>query len=172
MQGSNYNAVMSGASRPDSPPSTPTNSTSAPASAARAAPVEVRVVNWPLRDEPWRACAMLLMLAGLAIATGDQLGVPAGALAAVVLAVAAWRLWIPVTWELNSHGVTETVFGRSIRIPWNAIGSWRDYPGGVLLLPEPDPAPALALRGRFVAWRKHRLEVLALLEYYVGRALP
>lgn len=159
---------MTGASRSDPPPSNSTNSTPPPAS--RPAPADVRVVNWPLRDEPWLAWTLLIVLAGSAVVAGEQLGVLAGVLAAVALAVAAWRLWLPVTWELNSHGVTETAFGRSIRIPWNAIGAWRDYPGGVLLLPDPDAAPVLALRGRFIAWRKHRLEVLALLEHYLGRA--
>lgn len=137
--------------------------------ALRVAPPDLRLVNWPLRDEGWRAWGLLTVLAAAATAVGWKLtSLPAGLLAGTALAVAAWRLWIPVTWELGYSGITETVLGRSVRIPWTSIAGWREYRAGVLLLPEADAAPILALRGRFVAWRSQRAELLALLEHYVG----
>lgn len=137
--------------------------------ALRVAPPDLRLVNWPLRDEGWRAWGLLTVLAAAATAVGWKLtNLPAGLLAGTALAVAAWRLWIPVTWELGYSGITETVLGRSVRIPWTSIAGWREYRTGVLLLPEADAAPILALRGRFVAWRNQRAELLALLEHYVG----
>lgn len=154
---------MSSSGRSDRTHSSPT--------APRPAPAEVRVVNWPLRDEGWSAALRLLLFVAIVIVTGWKLDAYAAALGALALAVAAWRFWIPVTWELNSHGVTETVLGRSQRIPWTAIGGWREFGSGVLLLPEADLAPVLALRGRFVAWGRHRIEVLAQLEHYAGPAL-
>ena len=114
----------------------------------------------------------LAVLVAVSLAVGWKLeSVLSGGLAAVALAVAAWRLWLPVTWDLGYGGVTETVMGRAVRIPWTAIAGWREYRSGVLLLPEADTAPILALRGRFLAWRNRRADVMALLEHYVGRSV-
>jgi hypothetical protein len=140
--------------------------------ALRVAPPDVRLVNWPVRDDAWRAGPTLLAITLIAVVVGWKLASPAsGALAAIALAVAGWRIWLPVTWELGYSGVSETVLGRTLRIPWSSIAGWREFPGGALLLPEADPSPLQALRGRFIAWRNHRAELRAILEHYVGQPL-
>ena len=89
------------------------------------APRSIRIVNWPLRDGGIRAWLMLLILGGSAACAGiiAQSGLMGG-VCFVALAIAAWRLWIPVTFEFRSRGVMYGVLGITRQIPWTRIARY------------------------------------------------
>lgn len=131
-------------------------------------PPLVRWRSWPLRDNP---LVGVLILAGVLVAgmyvfrASTQLHLAVGA--AAVLAVAGWRFFVPVTFELNSEGVHQWVFGRHRRIPWTEIRKHRIFPSGTLLLPYEREAPIDVLHGLFLPWGRRREEILAQLRYYL-----
>ena len=83
-----------------------------------APPPSLQIVNWPLRDDGIRGWLMVVLLVGVAAVAGEVAhSVPMGSVAFVALATAAWRLWIPVRFEFNTKGITETVFGPGAASP-------------------------------------------------------
>ncbi len=133
------------------------------------APRSVRVVNWPLRDGGLRAWGMLLLL-GL-IATSAGVVAESGAMGGVcfaALAIAAWRLWVPVTFEFRSRGVIYSVLGRSRRIPWTHIARYEDRPRGLLLFAEDDTSPLATLRSIHVQWNGQRAAILEVMAFYTA----
>lgn len=91
--------------------------------------------------------------------------------ALAVLLIALWRYFVPVTFELSSDGVTQSVLGRKRRIPWRAIARHETADAGVLLLGEEDPSLMAPLRGLYVPWGSHRDEVLRHMSYYLGKTV-
>jgi hypothetical protein len=136
--------------------------------APRSPPPEVTVTNWPLRDDGpagW-------VLAVAASAAGPLAAWLAGSaamgwLVAAVLAVALWRLWLPVTYEFGYRGITQSCLGRARLIPWRSLSRYEVYSGGVPLSADPDRSPLSALRSVFVCWGGKRAEIMAHVEYYV-----
>ena len=82
-------------------------------------------------------------------------------------ATAAWRLWIPVRFEFNAKGITETVFGRRRRIPWTDFARYEVRRGGVLLLADSEPSVLAPFRGLFVRWRDQRDKLLETLDFFL-----
>ena len=130
-------------------------------------PRSARVVSWPLRDGGFRAWAMLMGLGLIAsgagfIAASALMG--GGCFAA--LAVAAWRLWVPVTFEFRSRGVIYTVLGRARQIPWTQIARYEVRPRGLLLFAEADTSPLAALRSVYIPWNGQRAAILEVVGFY------
>jgi hypothetical protein len=134
----------------------------------RIAPEEVTLVVWPLRQRPVESLLLVAVAAGTSCFVGWWTRQPlvGGALAAA-LAIVLWRTWLPVTYVLGLSGVTQTVLGRTRRIPWSAIRSFELQPDGVLLSPDRDLVPLSPLRGLYLPWLGEREKVLAHLEYYL-----
>jgi hypothetical protein len=133
------------------------------------APRSVRVVNWPLRDGGLRAWGMLFFL-GL-IATSAGLVAKSGLMGGVcfaALAIAAWRLWVPVTFEFRSRGVIYSVLGWSRRIPWTQIARYEDRPRALLLFAEDDTSPLATLRSIHVQWNGQRAAILEVIAFYTS----
>lgn len=137
----------------------------------RAAPEEVTISDWGLRDRPlatWVAMTVAALASWLgAWATRSA---TAGAVVAIVLAISLWRTWLPVRYQLGASGITQSVFGRARRIPWTAIQRYEVQARGVLLLADPAATPLGPLRGFVMPWGAHREQVLALLEFYLPNA--
>lgn len=87
--------------------------------------------------------------------------------AALVLAVSAWRFFVPVTFELNAEGVHQWILGRHRRIPWSEIRDHQIFSSGVLLLPYEQASPIDVMHGLFLPWGLRRDEILAQLRYYL-----
>jgi len=134
----------------------------------RAAPEEVTVGDWGLRDRPLGSSVAVTLATGTswiaAWGTGNLL---AGLLVAGVLAIILLRTWLPVRYQLNGSGVGQSVFGWRRQIPWTAIQSYEVKGSGVLLLADAGQSPLGPLRGFFVPWGGHRGQVLALLDFYL-----
>jgi hypothetical protein len=135
------------------------------------APEEATVLNWPLWQEGLRAWGLLAGSLLFAAAIGWKLH-SGLAMAGLILAFMAilWRLWLPVRYEFRRHGIVQVVLGRRRRIPWTTIDSYRVTPSGVLLLPVLAGRSATALHGLFIAWGGRRAEIIAHLDFYVGRS--
>jgi hypothetical protein len=130
------------------------------------APDDVAVWNWPLRDEGLRSWALLGGVIILVALVWAIWGNPAFALFAyAMLALALWRLWLPVKWELGLTGVTMVVLGFRRRIPWLSIARFEMRDDGVWLFADRDPS---AQRGTFIGYAGERDRIKACIEYYLG----
>jgi hypothetical protein len=131
-------------------------------------PPLVRWRSWPLRENPLIGMLALAGLVGAGMyvywATG-RMHLAIGA--ALALAVAGWRFFVPVTFELNSEGVHQWFLGRHRRIPWTEVRRHRVFRSGTLLLPYERDAPIDVLHGLFLPWGRRREEILAQLRYYL-----
>ena len=94
-----------------------------------------------------------------------------GGLCFVALALAAWRLWIPVTFEFRSKGILYSVFGRTRQIPWTRVARYEVRPRGLLLYADHAPPPLAALRSLFISWRGERTAILEAVEFYMHYAV-
>jgi len=137
------------------------------------APVEVTVVDWPVRDQPVGASLALALAAGavwLAVWTTGNAVV--GILVGVALAVTLWRTWLPVKYQLGGGGVEQKVLGFSRRMAWNSIRHYEIRGDGVVLFFDDDLSKQTPLRGIYVRWVAQREAVLANLQHYLpGRIL-
>jgi hypothetical protein len=87
-----------------------------------------------------------------------------------LLAVAAWRYFVPVQYEINPQGVFQEVFGMRHRISWRSIGHVELGRDGLLLAPA--RVCCAACRGLYLPWGRHRAEVLALVHYHLHQFHP
>ena len=90
-----------------------------------------------------------------------------GLAALAALAVALWRFFLPVVFELSEKGVDQRLLGRQRRIPWEAIGRHEVRSAGVLLLPHDDRSAMAPMRGLYLPWASRRDEVLAHVRHYL-----
>jgi hypothetical protein len=129
---------------------------------------DLRLVNWPLRQDglrPWLLLAMLALAIGVVIASGSPV---AGMASLVALLLSAWRLWTRVTFELGPRGIVQTIWGRSYRIAWREFARYQAFRKGVLLLVDIEPTPLDAFRGLFIRYDNRREEVLRAVDQYMG----
>jgi len=87
-------------------------------------------------------------------------------LAVAALAATAWRLFVPVVFEVSEAGIDRWVFGRRRHIPWEAIHRHEVGPDGILLFSDDDRCPLRLLRALHVPWGTHADEVLTQLRHY------
>lgn len=131
------------------------------------APRSVRVVNWPLRDGGFRAWGMLSGLSAVAAGAGVTAGSGVmGGVCFIALAMAAWRLWVPVTFEFRSRGVVMTVLRRSRQIPWTQIARYEARKHGLLLFAEVDTSPMATLKSIYIRWVGQRPAILEVVKFY------
>lgn len=134
--------------------------------ARRTAPPPLMWRVWPLEEGGPTAWLLALVLGGAVLLAGWQTRSAISALlAGAVAALSAWRYFVPVHYEVNSHGVFQTVLGRRRRISWRAIGRVEVCRDGVLIAPIDRLSPAL--RGIYLPWGTHRAGLLASINYYV-----
>jgi hypothetical protein len=111
----------------------------------------------------WLLTMVMLLLAALAG------WIMASALWAVLvcglLALAAWRYFVPVYFEIGPQGIFQEVLGRRQRISWRSIGHVEVGRDGLLLAPR--DVCCAAFRGLYLPWGRHRAEVLTLVDYHL-----
>jgi hypothetical protein len=125
---------------------------------------ELRVVNWPLRDVPLEALAAVIVCAVVGGVSGYlSSSWSMGVLAAVVLALAVWKLWFPIVCDLGPAGITLSVAGGQRHVAWRQIDQVRVWRRGVLLVGRgPDPG----LCGLYLPWTRHPGLVQEFFEQY------
>jgi hypothetical protein len=136
------------------------------AAVARNSPAPIVWRSWPLADGGRQLWLLIAALTAVAVVVGYATESATATAASVALvAVAAWRMFVPVVFELNALGISQHLLGRIRRIPWSAIEYARLGAEGVFF--SLDGAPLADLRGLYVPWEGRRNEVLALVEYYL-----
>jgi hypothetical protein len=136
----------------------------------RAAPEEVTIDDWGLRDRPLASAVAIMLAAGAswlaAWATGS---VAMGAAAIAALAVVLWRSWLPVRYQLNGSGITQSVWGWRKHTPWSAVAGYKAGESGAFVQGGTGSGPIGSLQGFLLPWANRREEVLEVLEFYVPR---
>ena len=147
-------------------------STNDPLLRPRPIPDEVWLVDWPLREEPIGSSLVLALVAGagwLAVwATGSAV---TGGVMFALLALTLWRTWLPVRYQLGAGGVVQSVLGWERRIAWLEIGRYELQDDGVVFFRDAEAAALAALNGVYMRWGNQREKVLAVLEFYLPRAV-
>lgn len=134
---------------------------------------QLTIHNWPLLHEPVIAWFTLSLIAAVSYGAASLAGTAtAGLLIGAGLGAAAWRLWMPVRFEIGPTGISQIVLRRRRRITWNSIGAWRAVRKGVLLSPFSGPPLRTALRGIYIHGGPRQGELVACLQYYLRAHSP
>jgi len=131
---------------------------------------EVRVVNWPLRDDPRSAVAV----AGCCVAVGLLASVVAGSwsmglLSSGALGMATWKLWVPIACDMGPAGITLSVWRWRRHIAWRQIDHVQCESRGVFLCGAGAGREALGWGSLYLPWRRQTNLVAEFHDYY-GRA--
>ena len=134
------------------------------------APPDLVWQSWPLLDNaPWSWCVVpgLVALSWLVTtATGEPI---LGIAAAAALAIALWRLFLPVRYEIGPSGICRIVLGRRSLLRWRRVRHIEVRRSGVMLFERRDVPPLDALRALYLPCAKHRDMVIQLAEKYRGQ---
>lgn len=132
-------------------------------------PETVRVVSWPLRDGGLAVWLTAIAIAGVAGAAGlVSQNWAMGTICFAALTLSSWRLWLPVTFELGTKGVTQSTLVLRWRIPWRSFARYEKRPQGVWLFAGAEPTPFASLRGVYVPWADDEERVLAVLDFFLS----
>lgn len=131
-------------------------------------PPVLRLSCWTARDKPLLATLVLAAFGGLAV-VGATLSesVAMGCLSFGALVLSAWRLWVPVSYEIGPRGITQELLRRQRLIRWSDVGRCELRPYGVLLLPDSEVATHSVLRGLYIHCYA-REKLLETVEYYLS----
>jgi hypothetical protein len=136
----------------------------------RAAPDEVTINDWGVRDRPLATSVALTLAAGASwLAAWASGSFAIGAIVAALLVAILWRTWLPVLYQLNGSGITQSVLGWRRHLPWTAFASYEARESGAFLYADSGGRPLGSLRGFLLPWGPRREQILAVLEFYVPR---
>lgn len=131
-------------------------------------PPPVQWWSWPIRQRVGRTAAVFGgLVAAWALVRWMTGQLHLSLLAMGALALSLWRFFVPVGFELNADGVTQSLLGWQRHIPWTAIRRYEVRGAGVLLLAQADRCPIDLMRGLYLPWGEHREEVLAHVRYHL-----
>jgi hypothetical protein len=91
-----------------------------------------------------------------------------GVVCFVSLMLSCWRLWLPVTFELGTKGITQSTLVFRWRIPWRYFARYETRHRGVWLLNDAEAAPFSILRGTYVPWSDQAVQVRAVLDFFLS----
>jgi hypothetical protein len=83
-------------------------------------------------------------------------------------ALATWRYWLPVDFDLDASGITQRLGRRRWRIPWTSVGGYTLRPQGVALWPTGADGLAAAARAIVIPWNGQRDALLAAIADHLG----
>ncbi len=131
-------------------------------------PLQLQLVNWPLRDQPRRSIVMILLLVLVSILTGlASESLSMGLLAGSAALTASWRYWLPVTYEIGPYGIRQLVFKRVRRLSWRQVGRVEIRNQGIRFLPDHDPAQLANLRGLYIYHPGQEETLKHVVNYYL-----
>ena len=110
-----------------------------------------------------------LGMAGLGVAAAFVSGNSSmGTVCFAALMFSCWRLWLPVTFDLGTKGITQSTLVFRWRIPWRCFARYETRQRGVWLLIDAEPAPLSTLRGIYLPWSDQEDQVLAVLDFFLA----
>ena len=89
-------------------------------------------------------------------------------LAAVALAAALWRMWLPIDFELDARGIQQIVLGRRRFWPWSHFARYEVDPQGVALIRDPRAYPLARAKGLYISAAREHVELVQLVDLYLG----
>ena len=114
-------------------------------------PLQVQLINWPLRAHRNRSICLVLAITLTALVTGMMSdSVSMGLLAGITLVIASWRYWLPVNYEIGPYGIRQTVWKYVRRVSWQQVGRIEFRQHGIRFFPDRDPAQLANLRGLYI----------------------
>lgn len=147
----------------------PSTTTLAQNSQLTGPPADVRLTNWPLRDDGISGWAFLLVVVGVAVGAGYVSGsVVMGLLSFCALWLSMWRMWLPVRFEFGPKGILQTAMGRRRRITWSSIRRHQVRRRGVLLVTSSSPVAMTVFSSIYIRWRNQPESLISIVEYYLG----
>lgn len=145
---------------------------SAPSSRRAVSPTSstVEIQSWPIRDEGLRGWSPLAAALLLSIfLSNSSVGVGAGVVAFVLLAIASWRSWMPVRFFLDTRGLRFCLGRRERLLPWPLVAGYRVERHGVTIFPATKGITGIdSLRGIYVPFADQQDAVLAMLDDFKG----
>ena len=145
------------------------SASSAQATTRLRVPETVRIVSWPLRDSGPQVWLAALGIIGVGVASGlISQNWQMGTFCFAALMFSCWRLWLPVTFELGTKGITQSTLVFRWRIPWRCFARYESRERGVWLLSDAEPTSFSTLRGIYVRWADQQEQVLAVLEFFLS----
>lgn len=85
------------------------------------------------------------------------------------LAVAQWRLWLPIGFELDARGVQQIVMGRRKFWPWAEFARYEVDPQGVALIRDPRDYPLARAKGVYISTARRHMELVYVVDAYLSR---
>lgn len=128
---------------------------------------ELRVVNWPVRDDPAYALGVFVLVAacGAAVAAAAGSG-SIGLIVLIALLLTTWRLWLPVTCELTPAGLTLRFLRWQRQVRWRQVTDVAVVSRGVVLRCHAATGRPRRVINFFVPWRHHPHLVVDFFAYY------
>ncbi len=132
---------------------------------SRSSNSEVILLNWPLIQDGWRSVFYVSLTVAVALLTGWVTGhKPSAMLAALTLAISMWRFWLPVRFQFNYNGITQTVLGRRSLVAWRCVQRCELLRHGIFFYFTPDRSPFSLFSSLYVDWRDRRDELLRFVD--------
>ena len=152
----------------------PQSSTAVEKAAAKGgSPLQIHVVNWPVRDHRNRSILLGVGILLIAIFTGMlSTSVVMGLLVGCALTIASWRYWLPVSYEIGPYGIRQIVFKRIQRISWRQFSRIEFRPQGIRFFPDHDPAQLANLRALYICHPKQDETLKQVVTYYMESLQP
>lgn len=131
-------------------------------------PDNVTIVVWPARDATLSFGLVLTGVGTVALLAGWLSHRAAmGGVVLVLLLLALWRLWLPVTYQLDRRGIVERVLGRSRYVSWLAITAVQLQDRGMILKADRANVPLAAIDALYIPWGGKQAEMTAMVQYFV-----
>jgi hypothetical protein len=137
-------------------------------------PSDLRLVIWPPAVAPVRTLLLLAGTCALAAICGWLSQSPAmGLLTWLVLMIAMWRAWLPVTYQLGRNGVDLSVLSRNRHYDWWQFSDFETNEQTIVLKSKRADYRAPDGGDLCIHWANRRDEVVAAVGFYVGsRRVP
>lgn len=114
----------------------------------------VKWVSWPLRDEPHRKTALLLLCVAVTVFISSLLALYYGILALVLLFILLGPYFLPSRFEVSETGVKKFFFLFNRDRPWSAYKRYVRQKDGVFLSTFPAPSRLDSFRGDFLRFTR------------------
>lgn len=106
---------------------------------------------WTLIDRKWTSFTILFITSLLTFAVYHATGkLHLAFVVLIMLLGGAWRVFIPMQFELSSEGIIRWTLGHRRDIAWPEICSYTVQEDGILILPHRRRYPLDAFRGLFI----------------------
>lgn len=93
-----------------------------------------------------------------------------GALTILGLSAICWQLFLPVEFEVTTHGLRRRMLGRTRLVPWHAIRAFQVRPGGVVLYQRSAPMQLDLASSMYVPYPSDADELLCAVRQHAAHA--